>query len=82
MVSFPALVEDPTRLADPAWVDALKDLVRRRMVATLEIAKIDGDPAMSSPVGEVMLEHGFVRGYKGLTWVPPRAERGAGSSRR
>ena len=82
MVSFPALVEDPTVLADPAWVDALKDLVRRRMVATLEIAKIDGDPAMSSPVGEVMLEHGFVRGYKGLTWVPPRAERGSGSSRR
>ena len=42
------------------------------MVRSLEIAKIDGESASASVLYEAMVEHGFVRGYKGLTWVPPR----------
>ncbi len=83
MLSFPALTDDPARLRDPVWIDALQDLVRRQMLSKIEVAKIDGEPASSTAIGEAMVEHGFVRAYKGLTWVQPRAERsGPGSTRR
>jgi len=72
LVSFPALRERPELLQDSRWVEAIKDLVRLGMVRSLEIAKIDGESASASVLYEAMVEHGFVRGYKGLTWVPPR----------
>ena len=59
------------------WVEPLKDLVRSGVVRQLEIAKIDGEPASDSPLAEVLLSHGFVKAYKGLTFVDtsPRAPR-------
>jgi len=72
LVSFPVLHDRPELLGDPRWVEALKDLLRSAMLRSLEVAKIDGDPASDSPLYEIMTNNGFVRGYKGLTWVPPR----------
>ena len=72
LVSFPVLRDRPELLEDPRWVEALKDLLRSAMLRSLEVAKIDGDPASDSPLYEIMTKNGFVRGYKGLTWVPPR----------
>ncbi len=66
IVSFPA-AHDTT-----AWVDALKDLARRGVVRSLEIAKIDGNPSSDSPLADVLSAHGFVKAYKGLTWIPDR----------
>ncbi len=65
IVGFPAASESIL------WVDALKDLARTRVIKSLEVSKIDGDPASASPLGDVMIENGFVKAYKGLTWVPP-----------
>ena len=73
MVSFSRLRDDPKVLADPRWVEGLKDLLRKGMIRNLEIAKIDGQKASDSPLYDVLIEHGFVRGYKGLTWVAPRS---------
>ena len=72
LVSFPVLRDRPELLEDPRWVEALKDLLRSAMLRSLEVAKIDGGPASDSPLYEIMTKNGFVRGYKGLTWVPPR----------
>ena len=66
IVSFPA-AHDTT-----VWVDALKDLARRGVVRSLEIAKIDGNPSSDSPLADVLSAHGFVKAYKGLTWIPDR----------
>ena len=73
VVSFSRLRDDPEVLADPRWVEGLKDLLRKGMIRNLEIAKIDGQKASDSPLYDVLIEHGFVRGYKGLTWVAPRS---------
>ena len=72
MVSFPALRDNAEVLTDPRWVEGLKDLLRNGMVRDLEIAKIDGASASESPLYEVMTQHGFIRGYKGLSWTAPR----------
>ncbi len=66
VVGFPAAHESSL------WVDALKDLARRGHVRSLEISKIDGDPSGDSPLADILTEHGFVKAYKGLTWIPPR----------
>ena len=66
IVGFPAAHE--TTL----WVDAVKDLARRGLVRSLEISKIDGDPSSDSPLAEALTDHGFVKAYKGLTWIPNR----------
>ena len=73
LVSFPALRDEPQVLRDPRWVEGLKELLRKGMVRNLEVAKIDGQKASESPLYEVLIEQGFVRGYKGLTWVAPRS---------
>jgi ATP-dependent Lhr-like helicase len=52
---------------DPSWADALAALVKDGRVRTLEIAKIDGEPARQ--VAEAAAElrgAGFVDGYRGL----------------
>ena len=51
------------------WVPALTDLVGSGTLRSLEISKIDGEPATDSPLATPLLDHGFVRAYKGLTWV-------------
>ena len=66
------IVGFPQAHQNALWVDALKDLARKRLVRSIEIAKIDGAPASESPLAEVLVENGFVKAYKGLTWVPDR----------
>jgi len=72
MVSFVGFRDRPELVNDPRWVEGLKDLLRKGMIRSLEIAKIDGANASESPLHDVLVEHGFVRAYKGLTWIPPR----------
>lgn len=55
--------------ATDLWVEPLKDLVRKGIVRQLEIAKIDGDPSSDSPLADVLLANGFIKAYKGLTWI-------------
>ena len=55
--------------ASDRWVEGLKDLVRNGTIRTLEIAKIDGEAAAESPLSHVLLERGFIKGYKGLTFI-------------
>ncbi len=66
VVGFPAAHDSDL------WVDALKDLARNRIVRSLEVSKIDGNPSGESPLAEVLTLNGFVKAYKGLTWVPDR----------
>jgi ATP-dependent Lhr-like helicase len=54
------------------WVDALKSLVTDRLVRSLEVERIDGEPTSASPLAETLTQHGFTRGYKGYGWQPPR----------
>ncbi|NNC81338.1 MAG: DEAD/DEAH box helicase [Acidimicrobiales bacterium] len=58
-----------------SWVDALKTLVTDRLIRSLEIERIDGEPASASPLAETLTQHGFARGYKGYAWQPPRKEK-------
>ena len=66
LVGFPAAHETDL------WVDAVKDLARKGIVRSLEISKIDGNPSSDSPLAARLTEHGFVKAYKGLTWIPDR----------
>ena len=43
--------------------------MRKGIVRQLEIAKIDGDPSSDSPLADVLLANGFIKAYKGLTWI-------------
>lgn len=65
-----SIVSFPKTIDTVLWVDALKDLARKRLVRSIEVSKIDGDPASESPLAAVLTEHGFVKAYKGLTFVP------------
>jgi ATP-dependent Lhr-like helicase len=51
------------------WIEPLVDLVRSKTIRTLEIAKINGVPWAESETTETLVAHGFVKAYKGLTWV-------------
>jgi ATP-dependent helicase Lhr and Lhr-like helicase len=51
----------------PHWVEALSALVKDGRLAKLEITKIDGEPAASSPFAPHLRDIGFVEGYRGLT---------------
>ncbi len=66
-----SLVSFPAALDSSQWVDELKQLVSSRVLRLLEIAKIDGEPASASPLAQTLVEHGFVKAYKGLTWNGP-----------
>ncbi|HEX6231309.1 MAG TPA: DEAD/DEAH box helicase [Actinomycetota bacterium] len=53
--------------AAPADVaDALAALVKDGRVRRLEISRIDGEPASSSPLADVLRAAGFAEGYRGL----------------
>ncbi len=65
LVSFPAALETST------WVDQLKELVVSGVIRTCEIGKIDGEPASASPLATTLIDQGFIKAYKGLTWHGP-----------
>ena len=57
-------------LGDASWVSALQELARSGRVRSIEIRKIDGEPALGHPVSEFLLAHGFASGFKGPTFRP------------
>jgi len=56
----------PTDRATVSWVDALAGLVRSGRVASLEIGRIDGEPATGSTWEDQLVSAGFRPGYRGL----------------
>jgi ATP-dependent Lhr-like helicase len=51
-----------------SWIEPLQGLVKDGRLRSIELARIDGEPAASSPIAEVLLGHGFTQGYRGLTF--------------
>ena len=66
-----SLVSFPMAFETSRWVDELKRLVETRTIRLLEISKIDGEPASESALSNPLVEHGFIKAYKGLTWHGP-----------
>jgi len=56
----------PAALDHPHWAESLTNLVKDGRLRKVEIAKIDGAPAVESPVADHLRHAGFVDGYKGL----------------
>ncbi len=52
----------------PHWAEGLVRLVKDGRMRKLEITKIDGAPAVESPVADQLRQAGFVDGYKGLVF--------------
>jgi ATP-dependent Lhr-like helicase len=53
---------------DPAvWADALASLVKDGRLRKIELTRIDGMPAVESPLADRLRETGFADGYRGLT---------------
>ncbi|MCB0989412.1 MAG: DEAD/DEAH box helicase [Acidimicrobiales bacterium] len=50
------------------WIDPLRALVDTRRLKSLEVAKIDGEPAHGSPLAQALIDAGFSAGYKGPTY--------------
>lgn len=53
--------------AEADWPSALAALVKDGRVRRIELARIDGVPALESPHAERLRAAGFVEGYRGLT---------------
>ncbi len=49
------------------WAEGLASLVKDGRLRRLEITKIDGAPAVESPLADVLRTVGFADGYRGLT---------------
>ncbi len=56
----------PAAFDHPHWCEGLTGLVKDGRMRKLEITKIDGAPAVESPVADHLRQAGFVDGYKGL----------------
>ena len=54
----------------PHWAEGLAGLVKDGRMRKLELTKIDGAPAVESPVADHLRHAGFVDGYKGLVFRP------------
>jgi len=53
---------------DPGrWVDALASLAKDGRLRKIELTRIDGVPAATSPLADVLRHAGFADGYRGLT---------------
>jgi hypothetical protein len=53
---------------EPAeWVDALTSLPKDGRVRKIELTRIDGAPAVESPIADALRDAGFADGYRGLT---------------
>ena len=61
-----SLVTFPKAADDDRWVEALAGLVKDGRLRSLELQRIDGDPALSSPIAPRLRGVGFVDGYRGL----------------
>jgi ATP-dependent Lhr-like helicase len=61
-----SLLMFPAALDHPGWPAALRSLVRRRRLRRIELTRIDGAEAGSSPVADQLRAAGFVDGYRGL----------------
>lgn len=48
------------------WPDALASLVKDGRIRRIELTRIDGEPASSSPFADALRSAGFVDGYRGL----------------
>ena len=56
--------------ASGAWAHALAAAVKDGRLLKLEVAKVDGEPAATSPHADSLRAAGFADGYKGLTLRP------------
>ena len=56
------------RSSAPAWIEPLQGLVKDARLRSIELTRIDGEPAGDSPLAEHLLAHGFNQGYRGLTF--------------
>jgi len=63
LVTFEGALYDP-----PVWIPALRSLVTGGRLRHLELAKIDGERATGSALGEALVANGFSPGYKGPTF--------------
>ena len=54
------------RSSDDLWADTLAGIVKDGRVRSLELHRIDGEPASTSPVAPMLRAAGFVDGYRGL----------------
>ncbi|MCU1389410.1 MAG: putative ATP-dependent helicase, partial [Ilumatobacteraceae bacterium] len=61
LLMFPAAAESG------GWADALATLVKDGRARSVEVRKIDGEPAGTGPVVDQLKRVGFVDGYRGLT---------------
>ena len=61
-----SLVTFPKAADDDRWVEALAGLVKDGRLRSLELQRIDGDPALPSPIAPRLRGVGFVDGYRGL----------------
>jgi ATP-dependent Lhr-like helicase len=64
LLTFPDATRDDAALR--AAVATLAELPRRLRRGSLTVVKVDGEPALDSPLLKPMLESGFVRDYRGL----------------
>jgi ATP-dependent Lhr-like helicase len=67
-----SLLTFPAAEADDGWPRALAQLVDRGRYRQIELARIDGEPAVDAPLAPQLRLHGFRDGYRGLVL---RAER-------
>jgi ATP-dependent Lhr-like helicase len=61
----------------PHWPEAVKLLIDMGRYRSLEIRRIDGEPAGESPWREQLEASGYRDGYKGFVFRPPSARRPA-----
>ena len=64
LLTFPAAAEDDR------WIDALAAIVKDGRARSLELQKIDGEPAIPSALAPRLRAVGFVDGYRGLVLRP------------
>ena len=60
------LLTFPAAAGHDAWLGALVDLLKDGRVRSLEVRKIDGEPAGTSPWAGPLRAVGFADGYRGL----------------
>jgi ATP-dependent Lhr-like helicase len=51
---------------EAAWPDALVSLVKDGRIRRIELARIDGEQAASSPFAQALRDAGFADGYRGF----------------
>ncbi len=61
-----SLATFPSAGGDDAWLRALVELVKEGRVRSLEVRKIDGEPAVTSSWANALRGAGFAEGYRGL----------------